>query len=341
MAFNKNKALESALKYLNQGKVAQAIAEYRQILRHDAKDQATLMTVGDLYARQGDMPNAIEYFERLAQVYLSDGFNSKAIAIYKKIAKLAPNELAPLERLADLYVQQGVLSEARPLFLQIAEAHLKANHAQRAVEVLHRLLEVEPENLRVQMRLAELYNMMGQKKEAAQTYLNYAQRLLEHGEHDEAEKLVERALEVDAGNGAALLLRAKTLMAGGKETAAIGHLESHPEAHSGGEVTSMLLDLEIKSGQLQKAAERARKQLARGHEHTASLHTVAETMIANGQAMDAMALLEELRGQMIEAGEHDKFLKAVSSVVEKQPKEQAPLELMVDFCRYTSNSHQL
>ena len=170
MAFNKSKALENALKFLNQGKVAQAIAEYQQVLRHDSKDQATLMTVGDLFARQGDMPQAIEYFERLAQVYLNDGFNSKAIAIYKKIAKLAPAELAPLERLADLYVQQGVLSEARPLFLQIAEAHLKANRAAKALEVLHRLLDIEPDNPRVQMRLAELYNAMGQKNEASQVY---------------------------------------------------------------------------------------------------------------------------------------------------------------------------
>ena len=341
MAFNKSKALENALKFLNQGKVPQAIAEYQQILRNDPKDQATLMTVGDLYARQGDMSHAIEYFERLAQVYLNDGFNSKAIAIYKKIAKLAPNELAPLERLADLYVQQGVLSEARPLFLQIAEAHLKANHAQRAVEVLHRLLDVEPENLRVQMRLAELYNVMGQKKEAAQTYLNYAQRLFDRGEHDEAEKLVQRSLEVDPANGAAMLLRAKSLIAAGKDHDAIALLESHPEAQAGGEVPQMLLELEIKSGQTEKAADRARKQLARGHQHTAPLYTVAETMIANGRGMEAMRLLEELRHPMIEAGEQDKFLKAVSAIVEKQPKEAAPLELMVDFCRYTSNSHQL
>src|ERR1700675_3288579 len=197
MAFNKSKALESALKSLNQGRVPDAIREYQQILRQDSKDQVTLMTLGDLFVRQGDMHSATQYFERLAQVYLGDGFNSKAIAIYKKIAKLAPQELDPLERLADLYVQQGVLSEARPLFLQIAEAHLKANHSQKAVEVLHRLLDVEPENLRVQMRLAELYNVMGQKKEAALTYLNYAQRLLDRGEHEEAEKLLERALEVD------------------------------------------------------------------------------------------------------------------------------------------------
>ena len=341
MAFNKSKALENALKFLNQGKVPQAIAEYQQILRNDPKDQATLMTVGDLYARQGDMSHAIEYFERLAQVYLNDGFNSKAIAIYKKIAKLAPNELAPLERLADLYVQQGVLSEARPLFLQIAEAHLKANHAQRAVEVLHRLLDVEPENLRVQMRLAELYNVMGQKKEAAQTYLSYAQRLFDRGEHDEAEKLVQRAIEVDPANGAAMLLRAKSLIAGSKDTDAIAILESHPEAHAGGEVTQMLLDMELKSSQIEKAAERARKQLARGHQHTAPLYTVAETMIAGGQGMEAMRLLEELRHPMIEAGEQDKFLKAVSAIVGNEPSEAAPLELMVDFCRYTSNSHQL
>ena len=311
MAFNKNKALENALKFLNQGKVPQAIAEYQQILRNDAKDQATLMTVGDLYARQGDMSHAIEYFERLAQVYLNDGFNSKAIAIYKKIAKLAPNELAPLERLADLYVQQGVLSEARPLFLQIAEAHLKANHAQRAVEVLHRLLDIEPENLRVQMRLAELYNVMGQKKEAAQTYLNYAQRLLDRGEHDESAKLVERALEVDPANSAAMLLRAKALVAGDKNADAIALLETHPESSAGGDVTNMLLDLEIKSGQVEKAADRARKQLARGHQHSASLFNVAETMIASGLGMEALRLLEELRHPMIEAGEQDKFLKAV------------------------------
>jgi pilus assembly protein FimV len=341
MAFNKSKALENALKFLNQGKVSLAIAEYQQILRNDSKDQATLMTVGDLYARQGDMSHAIEYFERLAQVYLNDGFNSKAIAIYKKIAKLAPNELAPLERLADLYVQQGVLSEARPLFLQIAEAHLKANHAQKAVEVLHRLLDVEPENLRVQMRLAELYNVMGQKKEAALTYLNYAQRLLDRGEHEEAGKLLERALEVDPENGAAVLLKAKLLTAGGKETEAATILESHPEAHSGGEVTGMLLESELKSGQLDKATERARKQLARGHQHTAALYSVAEAMIAGGRGMEALPLLQELRNPSIEAGEQDKFLKAVSATVEKLPKETAPLELLIDYCRHTSNSHQL
>jgi tetratricopeptide (TPR) repeat protein len=341
MAFNKSKALENALKFLNQGKVAQAIGEYQLILRADPKDQATLMTVGDLFARQGDMTQAIEYFERLAQVYLNDGFNSKAIAIYKKIAKLAPNELAPLERLADLYVQQGVLSEARPLFLQIAEAHLKSNHSQKAVEVLHRLLEVEPENQRVQMRLAELYGMMGQKKEAALTYQAYAHRLFDRGETEEAEKLVERALEVDPGNAAAILLKAKTLNSSEKIDQAIAILEKHPEAETGGDVTKLLVEYELRAGHADKAAERARRQLAQGHAHYGLLCKVAEGMIEGAQPEHALPLLAELRAPMIEAGAQDHFLKSLTTACERLPGRTEPLETLADFCRTTSDPFRL
>ena len=341
MAFNKNKALESALKFLNQGKTAQAIGEYQQILRHDPKDQATLMTVGDLFARQADMPQAIEYFERLAQVYLHDGFNSKAIAIYKKIAKLAPAELAPLERLADLYVQQGVLSEARPLFLQIAEAHLKANRAPKAVEILHRFLEVEPDNPRVHMRLAELHNVMGQKKEAAQSYLTYSQRLFDNGEVDEAGKMIERALAVAPGNTSALLLQAKILTQANKNDAAIAILERLPEADAGGEITNLLIDLEISSGHVSKAADRARKQLAHKGTDTVLLEKVSDALLQMGQAAEALPLIRELRAPMIEAGEQDKFLKLLSSSIEKLPGEAEPLEMLADFARHSSDPFQL
>ena len=167
MAYNKTKSVESAQKYLNLGKVSQAISEYQQILRNEPRDQVTLMTIGDLYVRQGETFQALEYFEQLAQIYLSDGFVTKAIAIYKKIAKLAPEESKALEKLAELYVQQGVMSEARPLYLQLAEVHLKAGRNPEAVTLLRKLLEAEPDNLRVQLRLGELYHKMGRSAEAA------------------------------------------------------------------------------------------------------------------------------------------------------------------------------
>jgi len=48
MAYNKSKFVEAAQKLLNQGKVAQAIAEYQQILKYEPRDQVTLMTIGEL-----------------------------------------------------------------------------------------------------------------------------------------------------------------------------------------------------------------------------------------------------------------------------------------------------
>src|SRR3989337_2335645 len=120
------------------------------------------MTVGDLYVRQGETFQALKYFERLAQIYLSDGFLTKAIAIYKKITRLAPEEPGRVERLADLYVQQGVMSEARPIYLRLAEMHQRAQRPAQAIGLLRKLLDAEPDNVRVQSRLAELSLAMDQ-----------------------------------------------------------------------------------------------------------------------------------------------------------------------------------
>src|SRR5256886_4105265 len=181
MAYNKSKFVESAQKLLNQGKVAQAIAEYQQILKYEPKDQVTLMTIGELYIRQGETFQAIDYFERLAQIFVGDGFLTKAIAVYKRIAKLAPEEIRPLERLADLYVQQGVMSEARPLFLQLAEIHLKNNRQPEAISLLKKLLLAEPDNLRIQIRLADLFQAMGQTKKALGPDIPWSHRALAPG----------------------------------------------------------------------------------------------------------------------------------------------------------------
>src|ERR1700719_3776354 len=185
MAYNKSKLVANAQKLLHQGKVSQAIQEYVQILKHEPRDQVTLMTVGDLFVRQGDTFQALEYFERLAQIYLADGFVTKAIAIYKKIAKLAPEESRPVEKLAELYVQQGVLSEARPIYLQLAELHQRAGRQPQAAALLRKLLEAETDNLRVQEKFADLSLAGGLRAEAATAFCGAARQLLARGDHAE------------------------------------------------------------------------------------------------------------------------------------------------------------
>ena len=213
MAYNKSKFVEAAQKLLNQGKVAQAIAEYQQILKYEPRDQVTLMTIGELYIRQGETFQAIDYFERLAQLFVSDGFLTKAIAVYKRIAKLAPEEIRPLEKLADLYVQQGVMSEARPLFLQLAELHLKNNKQPEAVALLKKLLLAEPDNLRIQVRLADLYAGHGAIRRSAGSAM--FPRRSGHwlaATRQECEKLADKALHINPKNLDALIVKARVVL---------------------------------------------------------------------------------------------------------------------------------
>jgi len=333
MAMNKAKVMDSALKSLNQGKVAQAIQEYQTILRSDPNDQVVLMTVGDLFVRQNSMPQAVEYFERLAQLYLNDGFNSKAIAIYKKISKLAPNETQPLEKLANLYVQQGILSEARPIFLQLAEAHLKTNQTSKAVEVLRRLLEVEPDNPRVQRRLAELYIAMGQKKEAANTYLHFARYLHEHGDAAEAQKTIDAALTAEPGNSAALLLKARMLGMAGDTDGALKTLASLPDADSNSETLGLQIDICLKGGKNERAVEVVQHAALQGAEKYVLVLRVANALIEADDPDGALQLIDGIRESAIASGNQEHLAKVLTAVAERLKGRVEPLEWLVDLYR--------
>src|SRR5260370_19220 len=216
MAYKKSKNVEAAQKLLNQGKVAQAIAEYQNILKYEPRDQVTLMTIGELYIRQGETFQAIDYFERLAQIFVGDGFLTNAIAAYKRIAKLAPEEIRPLEKLADLYVQQAAMSEARPLFLQLAEIHLNDNRQgqpaapemggaenetlldlylknsdwDQALALADRVFEADEKNFGPLQKVVELLLQSGNGEKATEILEKSRLPMIDAGEHEVVGKLL-------------------------------------------------------------------------------------------------------------------------------------------------------
>ena len=325
MAYNKSKFVEAAQKLLNQGKVAQAIAEYQQILKYEPRDQVTLMTIGELYIRQGETIQAIDYFERLAQLFVSDGFLTKAIAVYKRIAKLAPEEIRPLEKLADLYVQQGVMSEARPLFLQLAELHLKNNRQAEAVSLLKKLLSAEPDNLRIQVRLADLYQAMGQSGEALETYVSAAQRALARGDQDECQKLADKALQLNPKQLDALIVKARAFSTVGNVAKAAEILERVPELEKGGEPAELLLDLYLKNAKWDEGTGLALRIFGADEKNFGATQKVAEVMMESGQAERAMSLLSRIRIPMTDAGEHEAVAHLLNELAGRLPGRLEPL----------------
>ena len=232
--FNKQKVLSSAEKYVQQGKLQNAIAEYEKVLKNDAKDLTVTNTVGDLYSRLGETDKATGCFKTVGDAYASQGFTVKAIAMYKKICKLQPS-LESLLKLAELYSQQGLFNDARAQYLQVAEEFLKAGELENAVRIFQKILEMDPENSTMRVRLAEVYLRLNKKTEAWQIFSSAAESLRAKGSLSGAEEILQRMLTLDPGNTYALLMQGKNMLESGDAAGAVTTLQkvSDIDSHTG------------------------------------------------------------------------------------------------------------
>src|SRR6202047_735572 len=250
--FNKQKALSSAEKYVQQGKIQNAIAEYEKVLKNDAKDLTVTNTVGDLYTRLGETDKATACFKTVGDAYASQGFTVKAIAMYKKICKLQPS-LESLLKLAELYSQQGLFNDARAQYLQVAEEFLKAGELENAVRIFQKILEMDPENSQMRVKLAEVYVRLGKKNDAWQIFSAAAESMRSRGSLAGAEEVLQRMLTLDPGNAYALLMQGRNLPESGDAEGAISSLQKVPDLDSNPDGLRALLKAFSQTGRLSDA----------------------------------------------------------------------------------------
>src|ERR1035437_8992087 len=194
--FNKQKVLSTAEKFVQQGKLPNAISEYEKILKADPKDLTVMNTVGDLYSRSGEIDKAAECFKNVGDAYASQGFTVKAIAMYKKLSKLKSSMECVL-RLAELYTQQGLFNDARSQYKQVAEEFLRTGELEQATRIFQKILEMDPENVAMRTKLAEVYVRLGKKTEAWQIFSAAVESLRARGATGPAEEVVQRMLALD------------------------------------------------------------------------------------------------------------------------------------------------
>jgi len=221
--FNKQKVLSAAEKCVQQGKLDSAISEYQKVLKADPKDLTVMNTVGDLYSRLGEQDKAAECFKSVGDAYATQGFTVKAIAMYKKLSKLKASMECVL-RLAELYTQQGLFNDARAQYLQVAEDFLKSGQLDQAVRIFQKTLEMDPDNVPMRTKLAEVYIRLGKKDEAWKILTAAAESLRSKGQLAAADEILQRMLKLEPGNSYALVLRGKAAVEAGDFKAAIESL---------------------------------------------------------------------------------------------------------------------
>src|ERR1700689_3610038 len=335
--FNKQKVLSAAEKYVQQGKMQNAIAEYEKVIKADPKDLTVTNTIGDLYSRLGDAGKATDCFKTVGDAYASQGFTVKAIAMYKKISKLKPS-LESLLKLAELYTQQGLFNDARAQYLQVAEEFLKSGELDNAVRIFQKILEMDPENTTMRVRLAEVYIRLGKKNDAWQIFSAAAETLRAKGSLSAAEEVLQRMLTLDPGNGYALLMQGRNLLEAGDAEAAIESLQKGSDLYFNPDGLRDLLKAYLKTGRLSDAGTLASKLLT-VHNDLTAISTFADALMQAGQYENALQVYDQHAERLL-AEDSDKVLRNLHSVIGHVRDNPASLEKLLElFHKAGENTH--
>jgi pilus assembly protein FimV len=336
--FNKAKVLASAEKFVQQGKLQNAITEYEKVVEKDAKDLTVLNTIGDLYARLGQNEKAGEYFKRVGDNYATDGFTVKAIAMYKKLTKLNLPGSNVAQRLAELYTQQGLYNDARQQYLLLADQSIKSNDLNGAAKIFQKMLEIDPDNSSLQSKLADLYVKMGKKDEARDIFLRAATSLYDRGAVEQADQALDRLISLDPGNAEALLMRGKISMDAGDGAAAARYLEKIPNIDSKPDGLQSLLRAQILTNNAEGAEAVARK-LATVHNDLSGIRQYAGFLLAGGNAEAALNIHDEFADRLLvgDTGELVFALQGLTGQVKDNPESLEKLRRVFEKAGATGN----
>ncbi len=330
MAFDKAKVLKAAEKFLSQGKINAAIKEYRQLVDNDEGDLTALNMLGDLCVRAEKTDEAIACFQRIAEHYSEQEFTLKAIAMYKKIDRLKPRDPFIAQKLANLYATQGLVADARAQFLVVADAYTRAGQTKKALDIFHRIADLEPLNTDIRLKLAEGYLKEGMRAEAAEAFIDAGRHFYDSRAFEKSLHSYSNALTLEPGKNSILsgILAAHAALGTADEAVEILEraVEEHPENR---ELVQTLVNACLEADD-PKAAERTTAKLS---DQDASDYTrlipIARLYLKLDQVEETSRVLTGIVEQMLAGRDEKQLLEIVNEVLVRNPEQVEALRLLV------------
>jgi tetratricopeptide (TPR) repeat protein len=337
--FNKAKIVSSAERYVQQGKLQNAIAEYEKVIKEDPKDLTILNTIGDLCVRIGQNDQACQYFRKVGDQYAQSGFTVKAIAIYKKLTRLNPSATDSLVKLAELYTQQGLFNDARQQYTQLADHLLKSGDTSQAAKILQRILELDPENITMQSRLADLYIKLGKKDDAQKIYFSAAESLYSRKSYASADESLEQVLRLDSTHSGAILLRGMIASDSGNTKAAVEYLEQVPDIDSRPDALRALLRARLQTGNVEGVEAVAIKLLS-VHNDPSGVDTLAQWYLGNNYIESGLKLYDKYADRFL-SGNSSALSDSLYPVINRIRDNSAALTLMLRLLQMAGDTSHI
>jgi tetratricopeptide (TPR) repeat protein len=330
MGFDKSKVMRAAEKSLAQGKIPAAIKEYQQIVEHEPDDFSALNMLGDLLIRVSREDDAISCFTKVAEHYREEGFALKAIAMYRKMDRLKPGSIEIAARLAPLYEMQGLMMDARTQYLLIADAYTRGGHVGKALEILRKIADLDPNNTEIRLKLAAGYEREKFTSDAAEAFSYAGAQFYGRGAYEKALEAYSDALRLIPYDSAALSGITSTHIALGTADEVTEILEtaiaSQPD---NGDLLSLLVHAHVASED-PEAAEAATAALI--ELEPSSFRRIVDVIrlyLKRDNLEAAIRLVESSAEQLLSGNEDATFGELLNEVLARDPEQMTALVLLV------------
>lgn len=196
-----------------------------EVVENDPSDVRTLLKVGDLHAKLGNIEAANDTYRKVGEHYAKDGFFLKAVAVFKQILKLDPGLIQVYVRLAELYQHLGLNSEAMKQYQIVARHYESHGLKKESLDVLKKMAELEPDNFASRVKLAELYSKEGHTKEASEQFRSVVEDLKSRSNLQDLAQVYEKMAKLGVADSSINLELVETYLECSEPKRALAHLQ--------------------------------------------------------------------------------------------------------------------
>lgn len=324
--------MRNAEKYLSQGKIRQAISEYKQVVDNEPKDFSTLNMLGDLYVKDSNDKDAVKCYSGVAEHYAKQGFAAKAIAIYNKISRIEPNSIEVTEKLAELYQMKGSVTEAKSHYETLAEHYQKQGKTVEALAIWKQIAVLDNNNTEVYFTIANSFYAANDLDEAADAFVEAGLRLRKVGRHTEALSAINRALDIKPTTPKVLTAFVESSFEVGRANeAAVKLKELLADNPDNREILLLIIDCQIKAGQLSEAEANVVHLVEVEPANYPKFLELAEVYLAKQDVESATRLLTISSEHLLVGGQAAEFSSFVNEILEIQPDMLDAIRLLERF----------
>jgi tetratricopeptide (TPR) repeat protein len=250
-----------------------------------------------------------------AQKYVQRGAFDKAIREYLRLIEDDPKDVRTLLRIGDLHARRGDAAAAAQTYDRVAQAYTEQGFFQKAVAVYKQILKVDPGQMHINEKLAELYQQLGLVSNAMEQFQILAGAYERQGRTRETITTYQRIVQLDPDNVASRVKLAELFSREGKTEEGVSEFElaceqllKQKRQDDYVKVAERLLFLD--PGKIDETRRLARVYLDRGDarralaklqvcfkadpRHMETLSFLAETFRALGQVAKAISVWKEL-----------------------------------------------